>query len=308
MARSPEEGPVRRIGRVAARTVQDFESVQAHYDLGDRIIQTFIDPETKMYSCALWLPGVTTLAEAQTVKVDHTLRKLNLQPGQKLLDVGSGYGYTVQRAVEQYRVRATGLTLSEKQVEYSRQQAEGQEGLEYLLEGWEQHEGEYDAIVSIGAFEHFRVANYPAFFERTFGFLPEGGGMLLHSITFDRNKFSALSRGQKREFIEYSKFIETKIFPNGQLPRPEQIREESGKAGFVLVHEESLQQLSICNNEPNYALTLEKWAQNLREARDQAIGSTDQETYDTYMKYLTESAKWFREGIVDVRQFLLQKK
>lgn len=294
--------------RRAARAQPDFESIEAHYDRGDRIIQTFIDPETKMYSCALWLPSIQTLAEAQIAKVDHTLKKLDLQHGQRLLDVGSGYGYTLRRARETYGVRGTGLTLSQKQAEYSKAMAEGDQGLEYRLEGWEQHVGQYDAIVSIGAFEHFGSAQYPKFFETVRRALPEGGKMLLHSITFDRDKFNALLRDQKKQFIEYSKFIVTEIFPNGEVPKPENIREESTRAGFDLVHEESFQELPICNNEPNYALTLEKWAENLEGAREQVIASTDQQAYDMYMKYLTESAHWFRERVIDVRQFLLQKK
>src|SRR3989344_2269073 len=100
MVSSSEQDPQRRARRLQPRTEPDFASIEAHYDRGDRIIQTFIDPETKMYSCAKWLPEVKTLAEAQRAKVDHTLRKLNLQPGQRLLDVGSGYGYTLRRAKE----------------------------------------------------------------------------------------------------------------------------------------------------------------------------------------------------------------
>lgn len=308
MARSHEEGPIRRIRRVQARTEPDFASIEAHYDLGDRIIQTFIDPQTKMYSCALWLSDVMTLAEAQTAKVDYTLAKLDLQRGQQLLDIGSGYGYTLRRAAEKYGVRGTGLTLSQKQIAYSQKMAEKYPDLEYRLEGWEKHQGKYDAIVSIGAFEHFGSLQYPKFFETARRSLPDGGKMLLHSITFDRDKFNALSRDQKKKFFEYSGFMVTEIFPNGEVPRPTEIREESVRAGFELKHEESLQQLEICGNQPNYALTLEKWAENLEEAREQAIRLTDQETYNKYMKYLTESAYWFRERVVDVRQFLLQKR
>lgn len=307
MVNSSEQDP-RRTREVKPRTEPDFPSIEAHYDSGDAIIQTFIDPETKMYSCALWLPGVASLSEAQTAKVDYTLRKLDLQSGQKLLDVGSGYGYTLRRAREQYGARGTGLTLSQKQLEYSKEMAEGDQKLEYRLEGWEQHQGQYDAIVSIGAFEHFGSAQYPRFFNAAQRSLDKDGRMLLHSITFDRDRFNALPRDEKKKFIEYSKFIVAEIFPNGQVPRPEQIREESAKAGFELVHEESLQQLEICNNQPNYALTLEKWAENLAENNEEAITITDQETYDKYKKYLTESAMWFRKGALDVRQFLLLKK
>ena len=304
--------PQERVGqklRPGLRREADVESVAAHYDKGDRLIQLFIDDRTKMYTCALWLPGVGDLADAQVAKVDYTLGKLDLKPGQRLWDVGFGYGFTLKRAREEFGVIGVGATLSEKQLEYAKQQAERDAGLDYRFQGWEELDPNerFDAIVSIGAFEQFGSPQYPKFFETASRTLPKDGKILLHTIVLDRNAFNNLSREDKKKFIEYGKFIVTDIFPHGQLPRSEQIREESAKAGFELVHEESLQDLSICNNEPNYALTLERWAENLERVREQAIGLTDQETYDRYMKYLTQSAQWFREGVIDVRQFLLRK-
>lgn len=278
----------------------DFEAVQAHYDLSNAFFATFLDP-TRMYSCAFFMEGNETLQEAQLAKVDHTLGKLNLQPGQRLLDVGSGWGYTLRRAKEAYGVNGVGLTLSENQAAYSQQQAEGSDGVEYRMEGWETHTGDYDAIVSIGAFEHFGREKYPAFFEKAREFLPEGGRMLLHTIRFDQ----APPANERLAFGRYARFIGKEIFPHGELPYPDHVPSLSHDAGFALLDKE--------DRGLDYATTLDMWAENLAANREAAIAAVEVEqsgngvaTYEKYMKYLTESAYWFREGVINVTQYLFE--
>lgn len=278
----------------------DFEAVQAHYDLSNAFFATFLDP-TRMYSCAFFLEGNETLQEAQVAKVDYTLGKLNLQSGQRLLDVGSGWGYTLRRANDNYGVSGVGLTLSENQAEYSQQQAEGSDGIEYRLEGWEIHSGSYDAIVSIGAFEHFGRKNYPAFFEKAREFLPEGGRMLLHTIRFNQ----APPDNERLAFGRYARFIGKEIFPHGELPYPDHVPTLSREAGFTLVGQE--------DRGLDYATTLDMWAKNLLENRDAAVAAVNEknsgkgeEIHKIYMKYLTESADWFRKGVITVSQYLLE--
>lgn len=283
-------------GSLPPRDSVDIASVAAHYDKGDRIIRTFVDPQSLMYTCALWRPGIETLAQAQIAKVDHTLAKLNLRPNQLLLDIGSGYGFVLRRARELYGVRGVGLNISQAQVDCSNQAVEGNAGIEYRFQGWEDFNQPVDAIVSIGAFEQFGRANYPAFFEKTRVILPEGGLMLLHTIVFDNPP-------KTMEFARYAHFIHRNIFPNGELPYPNDVPEVSTSNGFTLVNVEAL---NSAEGESYYAQTLDKWAANLRRNQQTAISETDKATYDLYMKYLTESAYWFRQKAICVRQYLLQ--
>ena len=160
----------------------DFESVQAHYDLSDDFFRLFLDP-TMTYSCAYFPTGKETLEEAQIAKIDLSLGKLDLKPGESLLDIGCGWGSTAMRAREKYGSKVVGLTLSKNQFAYANRVAKGKDGLEFRLEGWETYHEPCDKIVSIGAFEHFGPQKYEAFFARCKELLGQNGLMLLHTIT-----------------------------------------------------------------------------------------------------------------------------
>lgn len=295
MARTPDNRPPG--SHIPTPLTPDFENVQAHYDVSNAFFATFLDP-TQMYSCAFFPEDPqeaarTSLEEAQVAKVDHTLVKLHLQPGQRLLDIGSGWGYVARRAHDTYGVDVVGLTLSENQAAYSRQEAEGIDGLEYRLEGWETHEGTYDAVVSIGAFEHFGRDNYPAFFAKAREFLPEGGKMLLHTIRFDH--LPEQGTPDYREFLRYAAFIRREIFPGGALPTTEQVEENAQAAGLQLLDRE--------DRGPDYARTCGMWADNLEAHREEVIAIVGQSTYDNYLKYFRGSEDGFRKGYFTVSQF-----
>src|SRR6185295_17793809 len=113
----------------------DFESVQAHYDAGDEFYRLFLDP-SMTYSCAKFDSPESTLAEAQVAKIDLSLGKCELSPGQRLLDIGCGWGSTALRAREKYGVNVVGLTISRNQLEHARKAAAGVEGVEFRLQGW----------------------------------------------------------------------------------------------------------------------------------------------------------------------------
>ena len=134
-----------------------FEDVQAHYDLSDDFFRLFLDP-TQTYSCAYFERDDMTLEEAQIAKIDLSLGKLGLEPGMTLLDIGCGWGATLNRALEKYDVNVVGLTLSKNQqahVEELLAKSDSPRSKRVLLEGWEQFHEPVDRIVSIGAFEHF---------------------------------------------------------------------------------------------------------------------------------------------------------
>ena len=278
-----------------------YREVQAHYDVSDDFFALFLDP-SKTYSCAYFERDDMTLQEAQMAKIDLALGKLNLKPGQVLLDIGCGWGATVCRAAERYGANVVGLTLSENQLHYtSARLAELPKDAakaEVRLQGWEEFADPVDRIVSIGAFEHFRKQRYTEFFARCRGWLPSDGRMLLHTILmYDYATLKARNIPLVHEDVLFLKFIGTVIFPGGQLCDPDVVVDHAKSAGFRVEQMQSLQS--------HYVRTLECWAARLEAARDQAIAVTCQATYDTFMKYLTGCARYFGSGHIDVMQFTL---
>ena len=279
-----------------------FDDVQAHYDLSDDFFRLFLDP-TQTYSCAYFERDDMTLEEAQIAKIDLALGKLGLQPGMTLLDVGCGWGATMMRAAEKYDVNVVGLTLSRNQANHVERliaQSESPRSMRVLLQGWEQFDEPVDRIVSIGAFEHFGHERYDAFFTLARGLLPDGGIMLLHTIT-GLHPTEMVERGMPMSFTfaRFVKFIVTEIFPGGRLPSIPMVQERATAAGFTVTRVQSLQ--------PHYAKTLDIWSAALQAHKDQAIAVQSEEVYERYMKYLTGCAQMFRIGYVDVNQFTLQK-
>jgi cyclopropane-fatty-acyl-phospholipid synthase len=287
---------------MASKLTPHFVDVQAHYDLSDDFFGLFLDP-TQTYSCAYFERDDMTLEEAQIAKIDLALGKLGLQPGMTLLDVGCGWGATMRRAVENYDVNVIGLTLSKNQaahVQKSFDEMSSPRSKRVLFNGWEQFDEPVDRIVSIGAFEHFGPDRYDDFFEMAYSVLPADGVMLLHTIT-SLMKQQMIDRGLPItvELAEFFKFILTEIFPGGWTPTIEMVEESSAKADFMLTRRQSLQ--------PDYARTLDLWAEALQARKSEAIGIQSEEVYERYMKYLTGCAEMFRIGYVDVNQFTLEK-
>jgi cyclopropane-fatty-acyl-phospholipid synthase len=269
----------------------DFESVQAHYDLSDEFFSLFLDP-SMTYSCAKFDKPDLSLEEAQRAKIDLTLKKCELRPGCRLLDVGCGWGSTALRANELYNAHVVALTLSRNQYEYAQRLASGRPGIEFRLQGWEEFDEKVDRIVSIGAMEHFGVAKYAAFFERCHRLLPDHGILVLHLITLGKptNSFA---------FFRFVHFLSTKIFPNGFVPPPEVVIERARAGGFELVHAESLRH--------DYAQTLDCWLNNLVKNQRRAAAVTSEANVSMYMKYLAGCARYFRSGEVNIHQFKLRK-
>ncbi len=281
-----------------------FADVQSHYDLSDEFFALFLDP-SRTYSCAYFEHPDYSLEQAQLAKIDLALGKCNLRPGMRLLDVGCGWGSTMVRAMDRFDVDIVGLTLSRNQFDYAhsllRQQDRGRRRAEVRLQGWEDFNEPVDRIVSIGAFEHFRHERYAAFFARCNALLPADGRMLLHTIVqFNRHEIRAKGLPINREVLLFARFIQDEIFPGGQLPEQRAVVDSAEAAGFTVTRVHPLG--------PHYARTLDSWAAALRSHRDEAIRITSQQTYDTYEKYLTGCAQFFRDGYVDIMQFSLAKK
>jgi cyclopropane-fatty-acyl-phospholipid synthase len=244
-----------------------------------------------------------TLEEAQNAKFDLALGKLNLEPGMTLLDIGCGWGGAMQRAIEKFDVNVIGITLSRNQSEYSRAKLAKiptDRNVEVRLQGWEEFDEKVDRIVTIGAFEAFKAERYPAFFERAYDILPDGGRMLLHTILGHKQKyFQDNGITVTMSDLKFMRFIGQEIFPGGQLPAVEDILELSAATNFAVERVHLLR--------PHYARTLDMWAANLEANRDRAIAIQSEEVYDRYMRYLTGCADFFRRGITNVGQFTLIK-
>jgi len=279
-----------------------YEESQGIYDVSDEFFALFLDP-TMGYTCAYFERDDMTLEEAQNAKFDLALSKLNLEPGMTLLDVGCGWGGALRRAVEKFDVNVIGITLSKNQSAYSRKLLAGiptNRIVEVRMQGWEEFHDKVDRIVSIGAFEAFKVERYPLFFEKAYSVLPDDGRMLLHTILAHNQKFFRDNNIKLTiSDLKFMKFIEKEIFPGGRLPAVEDIEKLAADSGFTLERVHLLQ--------PHYARTLDMWAENLEKNRDQAIAMQGQEVYDRYMHYLTGCADFFHRGITNVGQFTLVK-
>lgn len=281
-----------------------YEKVQAIYDddHSTDFLKLFLDP-TMLYSCAYFERDDMTLEEAQIAKLDLALDKCNLRPGQRLLEVGSGWGAGTIRAAEKYKANVIALTLSKSQQAYVeekiRQLPPGSGAAEIRLQGWEEFHDAVDRIISIAAFEHFRLERHAAFFERCRQLLPADGYMLLHTIVwYSIQTLDRMGLPVEEEAVYFAKFIKEEVFPGGQLAEPDAICRLAERAGFTVTRRHSLRM--------HYARTLDIWAANLQANKDEAIAMTSQAVYDRYMRYLTGCAKYFRSGHIDVFQFSLK--
>ena len=279
-----------------------YEESQSIYDVSDEFFALFLDP-TMGYTCAYFERDDMTLEEAQNAKFDLALGKLDLEPGMTLLDVGCGWGGALKRAIEKYDVNVIGITLSRNQFAYSKAMLGDiptRRSVEVRLQGWEEFEDKVDRIVSIGAFEAFKMERYAAFFERAHDILPHDGRMLLHTIlTYTQKQMHERGVTLTMSDVRFMRFIGTEIFPGGQLPAQGDIFKFAQAAGF------SVEKVQLLRE--HYARTLNMWAANLEAAKDEAIAMQGQEVYDRYMKYLTGCADFFRRGITNIGQFTLVK-
>lgn len=279
-----------------------FEEVQAHYDLSDEFFGLFQDP-SRTYSSAYYERPDMSLAEAQMAKIDLALRKLRLEPGMTLLDIGCGWGSVLQRAVEKYDVNVVGLTLSRNQCKFAQGLLDGidtERSRRILLQGWEQFEEPVDRIVSIEAIEAFPQERYAPFFQMCSDALPSGGRMLIQAILgHPLKKWPELGIPIVMSDLKFMRFIAKEIFPGGSVPGEDNIKELSAQAGFTLEETQFLNQ--------DYVRTLDTWAEALEAHHEEAVAATSEEVYQRYMKYLTGCSDFFNRGISELGQFTLVK-
>jgi cyclopropane-fatty-acyl-phospholipid synthase len=301
---SPSPAQSQWLSKSASQTRgSDKKEVQFHYDISNEFFKLWQDPN-QVYSCAYFEKDDYNLEQAQLAKIDLSLGKLGLEPGMTLLDIGCGWGATINRAVEKYDVNVIGLTLSENQKQHIENHwlanYKGDRTMEVRLQPWEDFSGKVDRIVSIGAFEHFGFNKYDDYFKNTYDWLPDDGVQMLHTITIPEDEeIKAKKLPLTMSRVRFIKFIMDEIYPGGRLPLASMVTNHAVKAGYRVTQEQHLQ--------PHYVKTLDTWAANLEANKDEAIEITNEVIYERFLKYLTGCADLFREGYTDVVQFTLEK-
>ena len=271
------------------------EDIQAHYDLSDDFFGLFQDP-TRMYSCAYFERDDMTLEEAQIAKIDLNLDKLDLKPGMTLLDIGCGWGTTMQRAIEKYDVNVIGLTLSQEPARPHHQGAR-QPRHQSLASGAAARAGRISASPSTGSCPSRRSSTSASrtttdFFKNSFDIMPDDGRMTMQS-SVAYHPYNLHERGKKITFetARFIKFMLTEIFPGGRLPSTDMMVEHGEKAGFIVPEPLSLQ--------PHYIKTLRIWGDALEAHKDEAIAVASEENYDRYMRYLRGCEAHFADETID---------
>ena len=267
------------------------EGVQDHYDLGNDFFNLWQD-ETMTYSCAYFKSKDDDLKEAQLQKIEHVLKKMNLQPGEKLLDIGCGWGSVAIKAVEQYGVKVVGITLSEEQVEGARQKV-AEKGLEDSIEIRKQDyrnlaekDVEFDKIVSIGMFEHVGQEHIPEYFEAINKMLKEGGLSLLHTITHPKEQPT-------------NAWLEKYIFPWGYIPSLREVIWELPEHNFLV---QDVENIGF-----HYSLTAENWYDNYEEVTDEVEEMFDEKFVRRWRLFLAGVVATFRFLDTSVHQILFTK-
>ena len=287
----PDSG-LARPGDVRAHTrAENRDAITFHYDLSNEFYGLWLD-ESMVYSCAYFESDDYTLAQAQRAKLDHICRKLQLKPGEQLLDIGCGWGALILHAARYYGVHARGITLSQRQFDLAseRIRASGlKDQVTVALQDYRDTPGRerYDKVASVGMFEHVGLKNLPLYFDTVQRLLKPGGLFLNHGITHEEEGWGqALS----------SRFINRYVFPDGELDTVSNIQRVMEQSGFEIADVEGLR--------PHYAKTLRHWVRKLEEQHDRALEFVSEATYRVWRLYMAASAMEFESGELGVYQIL----
>ncbi|MFC7488612.1 class I SAM-dependent methyltransferase [Knoellia sp. CPCC 206453] len=270
--------------------IRDKEAIHHHYDVSNRFYELVLGP-SMAYTCAVFPERDAGLDAAQENKYRLVFDKLGLKPGDRLLDIGCGWGGMVRYAARQ-GVHAVGVTLSREQATWA-QEAIEREGLADVASvRFDDYrnvaETGFDAISSIGITEHIGIRNYPAYFQWMLDHVKEGGMVLNHCITRPDNR--PRSTGP---------FIDRYIFPDGELTGSGRIITTMQDTGFEVLHEENLRE--------HYALTLAGWCENLVEHWNECVDEVGEATAKVWGLYLAGSRRGFERNVVQLHQVLATK-
>jgi cyclopropane-fatty-acyl-phospholipid synthase len=283
---------------------RDAQTIAHHYDVSNRFYELVLGP-SMTYSCAVWPRPDATLEEAQAAKYELICRKLDLREGMRLLDVGCGWGGMAMHAAKHHGVSVVGVTVSSRQVEWA-QKAMADAGLADWVEIRFQdyrdvRDGPYDAISSIGMFEHVGLRNLGLYFRRLHRLLRPGGRLLNHGISRPARQGVATRAGVPVTPSRLSRrsFIDRYVFPDGELHELGAVISTMQAAGFEVRHVESLRE--------HYALTLRAWVTNLEANWDDAVAEVGAPRARIWRLYMAASALNFEAGRTQVHQVLAVK-
>ncbi|WP_262298802.1 class I SAM-dependent methyltransferase [Microvirga sesbaniae] len=274
-------------------------NIAYHYDVSNSFYRLFLDPEM-VYTCAYFQPDWhDDLARAQRDKLDMICRKLRLRPGERLLDIGCGWGALICHAAQHYGVKATGVTLAEEQAALAREKIARlglQDRVEVVLKDFTQMEGEFDKISSIGMFEHVGIANHPVYFQTVHRLLRPRGLYLHHTIA-RRAKRSDKAFGRLRP---EAKAVMRYIFPGAELDHLGMSVANLERFGFEVHDVEAWRE--------HYQRTTRLWWENLNARRDEAEAEVGAEKTRAWLLYLAGVSLGFERGVIGVNQTLASKR
>ena len=271
----------------------DRQSIQSHYDVGNEFYGLWLDRQ-RVYSCGYFKKDSDTLDKAQEQKLDHICKKLVLKPGEKMLDIGCGWGALITWAAKYYGVEALGITLSEQQHAYAKEKIK-RLGLEdtcrvELLDYRDlSYEGYFDKVSSVGMFEHVGKGNLPIYFEKIYSLLKPGGLVMNHGITTNSTNDHALGS-------DIGNFVDEYVFPGGELVHVSTVLKEVAQSGIEVWDAESLR--------PHYAKTLWYWVDRLEKNESEAKSIIGEERYRIWRIYMAGSAHAFERGWISIFQIL----
>ena len=270
------------------------KNVEHHYDIGgekgEKLYDIFLDRKHRLYSCAYWKEDTKNLEDAQQNKIDHIVKKLDIKQGQKILEVGCGWGGMAFEIAKQKGCEVTGISLSKNQINYCKQKAK-ELGLDnqvnFELADYREIKGEYDRIYSVGMFEHVGKKFYKAFFESMNKLLKNDGIFLLHTI------------GVVDKPSPPNKFINKYIFPGGVCPSLSQIIQPIEKTGLIVADSETLIR--------HYDKTLESWLERFLNKRKEVKDLFDEKFVKMWEFYLASCAAAFKYRDLAVFQLQIVK-
>lgn len=276
---------------------ENLDFVQFHYDLSNEFYELFLGEEM-VYTCGYFTDWDNSLDQAQFDKMDLTCRKLQLKPGDRFLDIGFGWGGLLFHAAQHYGVRAHGITLSENQLQYTREKAR-KLGLEdqvtVEVRDYANLEGEFDKVASICMYEHVGINNLPGFMKKVDSLLTKNGLFLLQGIT----RPGKADMKQFRKMNAERRLLAKHVFPGAELDHLGHMLQSMESGGFEIADVEGWRN--------HYTLTCKIWCQRLYERRDEAIKCVGKEKYRMWLLYLVGCSLAFKNGGARLYQVLAEK-
>lgn len=267
------------------------QQIQYHYDLGNDFYKLWLD-KPMTYSCAYFHKASDTLEKAQKQKVDYLLRKLQIKNGQRLLDIGSGWGTLLIAAAQQYNISGLGVTLSKEQLKHAQAaawRAGVSDKIKFELANYQdlpKRDLRFERIISVGMFEHVGKKNHHKYYRAVSDMLVPGGISVLHTIT------------QEREH-KVDPWIDTYIFPGGYIPSCREIVHAMPRYNFRLLDYENLRM--------HYALTLDNWLERYEKHKKEVVAMYGEKFYRMWRLYLAHCSSDFRYWNISVSQYVFSK-